>query len=60
VAFPVGTHIDLAALPSQPVVVTPASGVSVNGVGTQLRAVYSAGSLIKYGTNTWLLAGDIQ
>jgi len=62
VAFPVGTHIDIARTPDVRVTVEPSqgSGVVINGVGNGLRANYSAGSLIKYGTNTWLFCGDIS
>lgn len=56
VAFPVGTRIDLAPL-SGDLYVSPASGVTINGVSVQLSfdsGGYQFGSLIKTGTNAWI------
>lgn len=60
VAFDTGTHIDVARVGAGGVVATAASGATVNSTpGTNLRARYSTGTLIKTNTNTWLLVGDI-
>ncbi|MFM9085635.1 MAG: hypothetical protein ACKORC_04095 [Acidimicrobiia bacterium] len=56
VAFPIGTRIDLAPL-SGDLYVSPASGVTINGVSVQLSfdsGGYQFGSLIKTGTNAWI------
>jgi hypothetical protein len=61
VAFPTGTHIDVARLGESTVQVTGATGVSVNATpGTKLRDQYSAGTMILYGGDTWLLVGDLS
>ena len=61
VAFPTGTHIDIARLGVATVLVTGATGVTVNGTpGQNLRAQYSAASCILYGSDTWLLVGDVS
>jgi hypothetical protein len=60
VAFPVGTHIDLARLGDAGVQVTGATGVSVSGTpGLRLRSKFSSATCILYGTDAWLLAGDL-
>jgi hypothetical protein len=59
VAFALTTHVDLARRGPGSVSVTGATGVTVHGIGTTLRAVNSAASLVKLGTNEWLLAGDL-
>jgi hypothetical protein len=60
-AFVVGTQLDIVQTGAGTVSVIGAGGVTVNGVGTALpfRAQYSAVSLIKTATNTWLLIGDL-
>lgn len=60
VAFPVGTHIDIARIGDAAVEVAGDDGVTVNATPSlSLRAKYSAGTLIKTGTNAWLLIGDL-
>ncbi|WP_396659512.1 hypothetical protein [Microbacterium sp.] len=60
VAFPVGAQVDLAAMGDGMVTVTPGSGVTVNGTPSLVtRAQYSAVTLIKLATNTWLAVGDL-
>ena len=60
VAFPVGTVVDLARLGAGGVTVAAAGGVTVNATPSlTLRAQYSAASLIKLATDTWLLIGDL-
>lgn len=61
VAFPTGTWINIARLGTGKTTVVAGSGVTVNSsLGMSLRAQYSGGSLIKTGTNTWLLVGDLD
>ena len=61
VAFPTGTHVDLARIGDASVVVTGATGVTVNATpGNELRSKYSAGTVILYQGNTWLLIGDLS
>jgi hypothetical protein len=60
VAFPTGTHVDLARTGNAAVTVTGATGVTVNATpGATLRDKYSAGTAILYQGNTWLLIGDL-
>jgi hypothetical protein len=61
VAFPTGTHVDLARLGAAAVTVTGATGVTVNATpGQKLRAQYSAGTAIYYAGDTWILVGDLS
>ncbi len=43
----------------QGVTVVGDTGVTVNGTGTKLRAQWSAATLVKLGTDSWTLIGDI-
>lgn len=59
-AFAVGTHIDLTQIGAGQVTVAAAGGVTVGSTPTlKLRAQYSVATLVKTGTDTWLLAGDL-
>jgi len=61
VSYNIGTKVDLLALGAGQVTVVAASGATVNATpGLKLRDQYSAASLIKYGTNTWALVGDLE
>jgi hypothetical protein len=61
VAFPTGTHVDIARLGAAAVNVTGATGVTVNATpGAKLRAQYSAGTAILYSGDTWLVVGDLS
>ncbi|CAB5217011.1 hypothetical protein UFOVP199_29 [uncultured Caudovirales phage] len=61
VAFPVGTTILVAALNTGQVTITPGSGVTVNATpGLKVRTRYSAATLVKLGTNSWLAMGDLS
>ena len=61
VAFPIGTQITLAQMGAGQVTVAGAVGVTVYAADSylKLRNQYSAGTLIKTATNTWLLIGDL-
>ena len=60
-SYNIGTKVDLLALGAGQVTVVAASGATVNATpGLKLRDQYSAASLIKYGTNTWALVGDLE
>lgn len=59
VAFPTGTPINFRQQGTGQITVAGASGVTVNSSnGLKSRAQYSTLSLIKDGTNTWVLSGD--
>jgi hypothetical protein len=61
VAFATGVHVDLLRLNTGTVLVTGATGVTVNGTpGLKLRARYSAGTAILYEANTWVVVGDLS
>lgn len=61
VAYSTGTVIDIVQLGTGQVTVSPTGGVTLNSADskTKLRVRYSSASLIKTGTDTWLLVGDI-
>lgn len=60
VAYQIGARIDLAQLGAGQVTVAATGGVTLNGTpGLKFRAQYSAASLIKLGTDTWILVGDL-
>lgn len=61
VGFAIGTSVDIVQLGAGQVTVAGAGGVTVNSTpGLKLRAQYSAGTLIKTASDTWLLVGDIS
>jgi hypothetical protein len=61
VNYAIGTSIDLVQLGVGQVTVAGAGGVTVNSTpGLKLRARYSAATLIKTASNTWVLVGDIS
>lgn len=61
VAFPIGTEIDLMQSGAGQVTVVAGAGVTINGTpGLKLRAQWSAATLIKRGTDTWVLVGDLS
>lgn len=60
VNYAIGTSIDFLQLGAGQVTVAGASGVTVNATpGLKLRAQYSAATLVKTASNTWVLVGDI-
>lgn len=60
VAFAIGTQITIAQAGAGKVTVAGAVGVTVNGAGglLSLRTQWSAATLIKIATNSWILIGD--
>jgi hypothetical protein len=61
VAFPTGTKITIIRTNTGAVSVGFAVGVTVNATpGLNLRAQWSAATLLKRGTNSWLLMGDLS
>lgn len=64
VAFPVGSAINIIAIGTGQVTIQGASGVTVASTGAtstapKLRVQYSAATLIKVGTDSWYVVGDI-
>lgn len=61
IAFPIGTVIEVAQLGAGQVTIVAGAGVTIQSAGTlvKTRAQYSAVSLRKRATDTWLLAGDL-
>jgi len=60
VAFPVGTTILLIQVGAGQTTITPTAGVTVNATpGLKLRAQWSVATLIKRGTDVWIVAGDV-
>lgn len=60
VAFPTGTQISILQTGASQVTVGGA-GVTINGTpGLKLRAQWSAATLIKRATDTWVLVGDLS
>jgi len=61
VAFPTGTHIDVARLGDGALTVTGGAGVTVHATpGQKLRARYSGASMVLYAGDTWLVVGDLS
>lgn len=60
VAFPTGTKIDILQTGAGQVTVAGADGVTVNATpGLKISAQWGAATLIKRGTNTWVLVGSL-
>ena len=60
VAFATGAVINIQQIGAGQVTVAGASGVTVTGTGTKLRTQYSAAALVKTGTDSWTLIGDLS
>jgi hypothetical protein len=62
VAFPIGTKIDILQTGAGQTTIDPVSGVTVNSKNGNLKlsGQWSAATLIKRGTNTWALIGDLS
>lgn len=61
VAFAVGDQINLLQLGAGQVTVAGAGGVTVNSAGALLKlsAQYALGTLVKTGTDAWVLIGNL-
>lgn len=62
VAFPTGTVINICSIGAGQTTIAPGSGVTIGSADskTKLRVQYSSASLIKTGTDTWILVGDLS
>lgn len=61
VAFPTGAMVNFMQLGAGEVSVTGASGVSVSSPnGYKTRAQYSLATVVKLGSDSWVLIGDIE
>jgi len=60
VAFATGAVIYIQQIGAGQVTVAGAGGVTVTGTGTKLRTQYSAAALVKTGTDSWTLIGDLS
>ena len=60
VAYATGAQINIQAIDAGQVTVVGDTGVTVNGTGTKLRTQWSAATLVKLGTDSWTLIGDIN
>lgn len=62
VAFPTGSRIDLIQTGAGQVTVAAGAGVTINSKGAALKITgqWSAATLIKRATNTWVLVGDLS
>jgi len=61
VAYAIGAQINILQTGTGQTTVAPTSGVTINATpGLKLRAQWSSATLIKRGTDTWVLAGDLS
>jgi hypothetical protein len=59
-AYAIGQRVDIMQYGAGQVTVSPDTGVTLRSTPTnKLRATYSTASIIKVGTNEWVLAGDL-
>ena len=60
VAFPIGTRVHVVQTGSGQTTITPAGGVTINGTpGLKTRAQWSAVTLVKRASDTWIAFGDL-
>lgn len=61
VAFPTGTQINILQTGAGQTTIAATSGVTLNSTpGAKLRAQWSAATLIKRATDTWVVVGDLS
>ena len=61
VSFQIGDRIDILRKGAGELTISPDGGVSVNGTpGLKLRAQWSAATLVKLDTDTWVALGDLK
>lgn len=59
VPFEIGSSVNILQTGAGQITVSPAVGVTINSTpGLKLRAQWSFATLIKRGTNSWVLVGD--
>jgi hypothetical protein len=59
-AYSIGQRVDIMQYGAGQVTVSPDTGVTLRSTPTnKLRATYSTASIIKIGTDEWVLAGDV-
>lgn len=61
VAFPTGTHLDSSQVGAGTLSFAAAGGVTIDSIGgfLSISAQYGTATLIKIGTNEWILAGSL-
>lgn len=60
-AFPIGAQVHILQTGAGQTTVVATGGVTINGTpGLRLRAQWSSATLIKRGTDTWVLIGDLS
>jgi hypothetical protein len=60
-AYPIGTQINILQTGAGQTTVVATGGVTINATpGLKLRAQWSSATLIKRGTDTWVLVGDLS
>jgi hypothetical protein len=60
-AFPIGTQVSLLQVGAGQMTVVATGGVTINATpGLKLRAQWSSATLVKRGTDTWVLVGDLS
>ena len=61
VAFAIGSQINILQTGAGQTTIVATGGVTINGTpGLKLRAQWSAATLIKRGTDTWVAVGDLS
>ena len=61
VPFPIGSQINILQTGAGQTTIVATSGVTINSTpGLKLRAQWSAATLIKRGTDTWVAVGDLS
>jgi hypothetical protein len=61
ISFPIGCQIMITQTGAGQTTLNPISGVTLNATpGLKLRAQWSAATLIKRATNTWIAIGDLS
>lgn len=61
VSYPVGTQINILQTGAGQTTITATGGVTINSaVGLKLRTQWSAATLVKRATDTWVAFGDLS
>jgi hypothetical protein len=65
-AFPVGTSIDVVRVGTGNLIIAGSAGVTINATPqnatnqAKLRAQWSSATLLKRGTDSWIVMGDLS